>query len=279
MKKILSLLIGFFIFSVSLILGLSFSIRPIITQIISEGIIGQVTTQGVLTVIENDLPDMSNDDMVLFQKELTQSKIIYNFTDHTLYKISDSLLFNKAATKISMQQEIKEYADEVISLIEKYSAPLLLTQKEKIMTDIYTWGTILNNQIGTAIDYALQENSQLKLLILIYGILIRYLSLICIVFILLFSFILFMISKKLNILLKNEGFLLLVSGMIQALLFPFLISHYSDIYTNMYIGMTPDLNISKTQMIGLQFIICGIIFLGISFIIYFYKQRKEHQFN
>lgn len=279
MKKILSLLIGFFIFSVSLILGLSFSIRPIITQIISEGIIGQVTTQGVLTMIENDLPDMSNDDMVLFQKELTQSKIIYNFTDHTLYKISDSLLFNKAATKISMQQEIKEYADEVISLIEKYSAPLLLTQKEKIMTDIYTWGTILNNQIGTAIDYALQENSQLKLLILIYGILIRYLSLICIVFILLFSFILFMISKKLNILLKNEGFLLLVSGMIQALLFPFLISHYSDIYTNMYIGMTPDLNISKTQMIGLQFIICGIIFLGISFIIYFYKQRKEHQFN
>lgn len=279
MKKILSLLIGFFIFSVSLILGLSFSIRPIITQIISEGIIGQVTTQGVLTVIENDLPDMSNDDMVLFQKELTQSKIIYNFTDHTLYKISDSLLFNKAATKISMQQEIKEYADEVISLIEKYSAPLLLTQKEKIMTDIYTWGTILNNQIGTAIDYALQENSQLKLLILIYGILIRYLSLICIVFILLFSFILFMISKKLNILLKNEGFLLLVSGMIQALLFPFLISHYSDIYTNMYIGMTPDLNISKTQMIGLQFIICGIIFLGISFIIYFYKQRKEHQLN
>lgn len=279
MKKILSLLIGFFIFSVSLILGLSFSIRPIITQIISEGIIGQVTTQGVLTVIENDLPDMSNDDMVLFQKELTQSKIIYNFTDHTLYKISDSLLFNKAATKISMQQEIKEYADEVISLIEKYSAPLLLTQKEKIMTDIYTWGTILSNQIGTAIDYALQENSQLKLLILIYGILIRYLSLICIVFILLFSFILFMISKKLNILLKNEGFLLLVSGMIQALLFPFLISHYSDIYTNMYIGMTPDLNISKTQMIGLQFIICGIIFLGISFIIYFYKQRKEHQFN
>ncbi|WP_281677395.1 hypothetical protein [Eggerthia catenaformis] len=279
MKKILSLLIGFFIFSVSLILGLSFSIRPIITQIISEGIIGQVTTQGVLTVIENDLPDMSNDDMVLFQKELTQSKIIYNFTDHTLYKISDSLLFNKAATKISMQQEIKEYADEVISLIEKYSAPLLLTQKEKIMTDIYTWGTILNNQIGTAIDYALQENSQLKLLILIYGILIRYLSLICIVFILLFSFILFMISKKLNILLKNEGFLLLVSGMIQALLFPFLISHYSDIYTNMYIGMTPDLNISKTQMIGLQFIICGIIFLGISFIIYFYKQRKGHQLN
>ena len=279
MKKILSLLIGFFIFSVSLILGLSFSIRPIITQIISEGIIGQVTTQGVLTVIENDLPDMINDYMVLFQKELTQSKIIYNFTDHTLYKISDSLLFNKAATKISMQQEIKEYADEVISLIEKYSAPLLLTQKEKIMTDIYTWGTILNNQIGTAIDYALQENSQLKLLILIYGILIRYLSLICIVFILLFSFILFMISKKLNILLKNEGFLLLVSGMIQALLFPFLISHYSDIYTNMYIGMTPDLNISKTQMIGLQFIICGIIFLGISFIIYFYKQRKGHQLN
>ena len=69
MKKILSLLIGFFIFSVSLILGLSLSIRPIITQIISEGIIGQVTTQGVLTVIENDLPDMSNDDMILFQKE------------------------------------------------------------------------------------------------------------------------------------------------------------------------------------------------------------------
>ena len=263
MKKILSLLIGFFIFSVSLILGLSLSIRPIITQIISEGIIGQVTTQGVLTVIENDLPDMSNDDMIL--KELTQSKIIYNFTDHTLYKISDSLLFNKAVTKISMQQEIKEYADEVISLIEKYSAPLLLTQKEKIITDIYTWGTILNNQIGTAIDYALQENSQLKLLILIYGILIRYLSLICIVFILLFSFILFMISKKLSILLKNEGFLLLISGMIQALLFPFLISHYSDIYTNMYIGMTPDLNISKTQMIGLQFIICGIILILATF--------------
>ena len=279
MKKIFSLLIGFFIFSVSLILGLSLSIRPIITQIISEGIIGQVTTQGVLTVIENDLPDMSNDDMILFQKELTQSKIIYNFTDHTLYKISDSLLFNKAVTKISMQQEIKEYADEVISLIEKYSAPLLLTQKEKIITDIYTWGTILNNQIGTAIDYALQENSQLKLLILIYGILIRYLSLICIIFILLFSFILFMISKKLSILLKNEGFLLLISGMIQALLFPFLISHYSDIYTNMYIGMTPDLNISKTQMIGLQFIICGIIFLSISFINYFYKQRKGHQLN
>ncbi len=233
MKRFINILLTLLLILSTLLFSLTFSLKENVNKLISVGIIGQIISEGIVSLTASDL-NVNYTDMIQLQEDLSEMSSVKQLTEDYIENddiVIKSYLTNmiSEATTIINNYDSSYDSDELESTLTTWSEAFI-TQYDRL--DTY----IKNNYSFYISVYRFMTSLTLKIV----------LALIIIVIILLL-----LIINKVRTVLKIILFNSLFVGIIQVVLFG-LFKYFSPTITNTYFGVSIPLSYSLIPCILLS---------------------------
>jgi len=272
MKKFLYIIITL-IMTISLTLfGISYKIKNICVDTISDSMIKKEISDKVLDYIYELIPTMSIDDMSKIDNNIQESDatkdIAYKFYDSLI----DSIKNNTSVKTPDIKNDVKKLIDDNMNIINNYNIKIDSEMEEKIIDNIDITSLYENDANNIKNSLTDEQLSAVKIYITISS---STFSIVTIIISLISIGLIAFISKSKYDWMKYSQLSLIISGSLLSFILGLLVNEVSPSVTNKLLGRTATINIQSIINVGYIYLVLGIILIIIYNITYNKKKANN----